>query len=1251
MRVQVVATTLLCWAVCASTFSQPLFVDPEALTGVVKTLEAPAANEPPLLVQSPEGYVRFLGAPPGGHFLARGAEDKNAAADAIAGNFVADHSAAFGVTSDAVVFSAGATEERNGNSYVRMQQSYGGLPVFGGEVVVQVGDDNHVRNVMSDIMRDTRLLDSQDISLSATISPLQAEHAARANTVELYEGVSEAHLQRGAEPELVLFDPKLFEMAGPPRLVWKTVVAAIVPQTIRRVVLVDALTGEVVFRYSLIAPALDREIYDADNTSTFPSTPARAEGDPATGIVDVDEAYDFVGDTYDFYAAEHNRDGWDDSGSTLLTFVRLPEANAYWNGLFIAFGTGFASDDVVAHEYTHAVTEFESGLIYFGFSGAINESFSDMWGEFVDLTNGVGNDSDEVRWFLGEDVVVEGNLDQTSEQDPSFPTDARKQGDDVEIPGNAIRYMKDPTVFGDPDRLGSPLLFPTESFFDNGGVHINSGIGNKLCYLLTDGDEFNGETIQGMGISQTADLFYETQFLLSQTADYHDLYAAMSAASVTLGMSFSERLNVSAAARAVEIVPNEFDADSLGNFRAVPTTDTNGDPVIALSWSNPPLDSIASISLIRNLGSFAQSPTEGIQIANGTTLTQFLDTEVREGTEYFYTLVADLTTGFPQIAFARATAGSEPFSNLTEAFSASNPIDLAFRQIRFVPVGAPAGPIGSSAATGYEGYEITVHTIGDLPIARNDDVTGNAFDIVLTEDGSAAGEFDFPFPFFGTRFTQFNIYSNGYLAFQEVSEFSTLNFGSLASHFALPRISFLFSDLGLSIGGEVWAKSLEDRTVITFESVPEFDVISPFASPPPNTVQVELYRTGEIRFSYLGLGVNNAVVGLSDGRGAPVDPSTQFEGVASVDFSTSFSDAPEQLTQLAFEPTAPQSVIEGDTVEFTVQTIVPEGATDAPILFGEWTNSGPVPFADNGDGTGTFFWPTSAANSGSVIFRARANLDGQTAYQDVDILVGSAFTPPEARNLQLSTNTPAEDPARDRVVDDDQPLFASYDYYHPQQDSSPFTFGEGPSILYWSRNGQILPGFVGLTTIPASQTKSGDVWQFQVLPVSAGGFGGDVVYSPRVTINGLPQIDFVTPSVGGEEGGETVSLIGSKLSAPIRVTFGGSEVQSVRSVSDSEIEVTTPLHVAGVVDVVVETGGGIGLLRNGYTYINGAVGLAVEDLNDDGKVNAVDVQIVVGAVLELAGAKAKAVKSPDTNGDGSVNAADVQMVVNRALLR
>jgi hypothetical protein len=136
-------------------------------------------------------------------------------------------------------------------------------------------------------------------------------------------------------------------------------------------------------------------------------TLVRSEGQSPTADVDTDAAYNFSGDTYSYYFTQHGRDSYDGAGATLLSTVHYCPSNnncnygnAFWNGTQMVYGNGFsAADDVAAHELTHAVTEHSANLFYYMQSGALNESFSDIFGETVDLLNGAGTDTAAVRWL------------------------------------------------------------------------------------------------------------------------------------------------------------------------------------------------------------------------------------------------------------------------------------------------------------------------------------------------------------------------------------------------------------------------------------------------------------------------------------------------------------------------------------------------------------------------------------------------------------------------------------------------------------------------------------------------------------------------------------------------------------------------------------------------------------------------------------------------------------------------------------
>src|SRR5690349_1427099 len=106
---------------------------------------------------------------------------------------------------------------------------------------------------------------------------------------------------------------------------------------------------------------------------------------------------DSTGEAYHFFSNVFGRDSYDDDGATMITVNNDPTIacpNANWNGVTTNYCDGVTSDDVVAHEWGHAYTEYTHGLIYQWQPGALNESYSDIWGETLDLING-REDEDE----------------------------------------------------------------------------------------------------------------------------------------------------------------------------------------------------------------------------------------------------------------------------------------------------------------------------------------------------------------------------------------------------------------------------------------------------------------------------------------------------------------------------------------------------------------------------------------------------------------------------------------------------------------------------------------------------------------------------------------------------------------------------------------------------------------------------------------------------------------------------------------
>jgi hypothetical protein len=686
-------------------------------------------------------------------------------------------------------------------------------------------------------------------------------------------------------------------------------------------------------------------------------------------------------------------------------------------------------------------------------------------------------------------------------------------------------------------------------------------------------------------------------------------------------------------------------------LRALPVQTAESDPAVSLSWISPDILGYSKATLVRSVSDYPRSLTEGAVIFNGRD-SKFLDTNVIDGTRYYYTLFVQYATGLSQGAFATVRAGDDAPVILSEPFSPAGsgglgtPFDLSFTQITFTPVGEAVDQLNREIGyAGYESYEASIRkNIRDFPVAREDQ-GGGSVNLSLSDEGTFAYNLgSLRFPYFGREYSRVFIHANGFVSFSPLSSGTGLATPGVLEHFAVPRISGLFTDLVPTNGGQIWARQLNDRIAFTFENVPASTGGSIFTPPQPNSFQMELFFSGEIRFTYKSVATPVSFVGISDGRGLPVQPETLFPGVTSTLRLVDFSALGATPQSLRFDSIPPIVIDAGETVNLTVRTRF-NSALGIPQLDASWTRAGSAPFGDNGDGTGVFVWQSTRADVGAATLRVSARQGDARAYQDVRIVVNSVSLPPQAGDLKIFTGAPNEDPEESRIVSSDRPLFASYEYSHPD------ALEEGPSLIRWYRNGETIPSFWGSLTVPAGATSAGDVWHFRVVPLTKEFVAGEEAISPFVTIVDFPLIEAVTPGVGLTTGGEKVRIFGQRLSAPLGVNFGNTAAIQVRVISDNELEVTSPLHVAGLVNISVRTVSGTGTFPSAYRYVNSLDDLDKEDLNVDGKVDALDIQIVAGAVLAESKALEKATNSPDVNGDGAINAADVQLVVNRALLR
>jgi Zn-dependent metalloprotease len=217
---------------------------------------------------------------------------------------------------------------------------------------------------------------------------------------------------------------------------------------------------------------VDRSVHTANNGDRLPGQLVRAEREDPTGDKAVDEAYDGLGKTYELYCQEYDRDSIDGLGLPLVATVHYKEDydNAFWNGQQMVFGDGDGeifnrftiAVDVIGHELTHGVTQYESNLLYLGQSGALNEHLSDVFGSLVKQYP--NQTADQADWLIGAGLFTSN------------------------VKGEALRSMKEPgTAYDDPVLGKDPQPGHMSDYVrgprDNFGVHINSGIPNHAFYL------------------------------------------------------------------------------------------------------------------------------------------------------------------------------------------------------------------------------------------------------------------------------------------------------------------------------------------------------------------------------------------------------------------------------------------------------------------------------------------------------------------------------------------------------------------------------------------------------------------------------------------------------------------------------------------------------------------------------------------------------------------------------------------------
>jgi Zn-dependent metalloprotease len=432
-------------------------------------------------------------------------------------------------------------EERDqlGYSHYRYQQTINGVPVKFGIYIAHV-KNGLIESVNGELMDEVNSLTTPLITEASALNLALNHFGAQTYKWELQE--EEHHLKIEQNDPHATFYPTgelmLLNDDGDVnkelRLVYSFNIYAQVPFG-RREIYVDGINGDIVWEENLIheadvvgtastvysgsqdivcdnavGPFRLRETGRGNGIQTFDmghGTSYGAASDIVNGSVVWStpqgglDAHWGSEMTYDYFFNLHGRNSIDDNGYVLTSYVSYDNAysNAFWDGQRMTYGDGsgnntpFTALDIAGHEITHGLTTNTADLVYQDESGALNESFSDIFGisiEFV-AKPAVAN------WELGEDL------------------------------GFVIRNMQNPNAQGDPDTYFGTNWAPLGGA-DNGGVHSNSGVQNFWYYLLVDGgtgtnDNGDAYSVNGIGLTDASRVaFRNLTVYLTPSSNYND---------------------------------------------------------------------------------------------------------------------------------------------------------------------------------------------------------------------------------------------------------------------------------------------------------------------------------------------------------------------------------------------------------------------------------------------------------------------------------------------------------------------------------------------------------------------------------------------------------------------------------------------------------------------------------------------------------------------------------------------------------
>jgi Zn-dependent metalloprotease len=468
-------------------------------------------------------------------------------------------------------------KDADGGTHVRLDRTYRGLPVLGGDLVVHRGAGSGWHGVSQTLDQAVRVAIKPSIGASAA----SAKALAPAKATRTITGMTSASSTR------LVVDAT----SGAGRLAWEVITGGTQEDGTpsRLATYVDARSGAVIRReqqienvdgtgqslysgtvplrltrsgstYQLKDPtrgntyttdlgnkedSLVCQLFGAGcKAGTIFTSPDTSFGTGTTASREsaaVDAQYG-TNETWDYYNTVHGRNGIFGNGTGSYNRVHYGTGyvNAFWDGTKMTYGDGdgtsygpLVSLDVAGHEMSHGVTENTAGLAYEGESGGLNEATSDIFGTMVEFY--AANADDAGDYLIGEEFDLKNHV--------------------------GLRRMDNPIADG-----SSPNCYSADT--KNLDVHYSSGVGNHFFYLLAEGSgaktingvahsspTCNGSTVTGVGRDAAQKTWFRalTVYMTSNTDYAGARTATLSAAKDLYGATSTQYAAVAAAWSAVGV--------------------------------------------------------------------------------------------------------------------------------------------------------------------------------------------------------------------------------------------------------------------------------------------------------------------------------------------------------------------------------------------------------------------------------------------------------------------------------------------------------------------------------------------------------------------------------------------------------------------------------------------------------------------------------------------------------------------------